>query len=362
MPSFVLQGELLLPDGWSEATIEIEDGRISHYSDGIETCDRPVKQGLIFPGLMDMHTHLGDLGARGDLPPRLEDAVFPGGVKHDYLDSCSEEELSSSIRHALEELHHGATFVMDFREGGVKGAAALDMARYDNGPTVFSMGRILDGENPMTLIDIADGLGIPSLKPNLGEFRELSRLKNKPFSIHVSELFREDIEAILELKPDQLIHMVSGTKDDWEAVSSENIPVVLCPRSNQTFDIDVPLGKMFDSGLCLSLGTDNSLSSMHDMFREMENAWLLIRKLGLNGSDAARHIFSMATGESIRKTPLMDMLPGNDRWWKKDWPQVGSTPNFFVCRRPRDELWKKDPYSFAVRFLDRSQLIFTGHF
>ena len=362
MDELVLQGEILFPDGWSEATIIVRDGRIEHFTDGIESVDAfsNVRKGLIFPGLLDMHTHLGDLGARGDLPPGLEETMFPGGIKHRFLENCSREDLVCSIRNSLEEIHHGATFVMDYREGGIPGRDAMKDALYDSGPRVYSMGRVMDHEDPSDLIDRADGLGIPSYREGLEGLRNLSRKMRKPFSMHTSELFREDIDSILDLDPDQLIHMVSGTQDDLAAVAESSIPVVVCPRSNFTFNIDVPLERMMSENMKLTLGTDNSISSMQDIFREMELAWMLLRNEGMFGTEAARSVFSMAVGRMMDGTGLLKFLPETTWWWEKGWPARGDPANLFLARRPTDDLWNRDPYSFAVRFLERSQLEYTG--
>ncbi|MFO8050509.1 MAG: hypothetical protein R6V01_02275 [Thermoplasmatota archaeon] len=362
MAELVLQGEMLFFDGWSEATVTVEDGRIVHFSDGLENTGdaAEVKKGLIFPGLLDMHTHLGDHGARGDLPSGLKECVFPGGMKHRFLERCTLDELVISIKRSLEELHHGVTFVMDYREGGSEGLQAILDALYEGAPRVYSMGRAAEGGDISGILENADGLGIPSLREGLSYLREMARKEHKPFSIHASELFREDIGSIIELEPDQLVHMVSGTEDDWRAVSDKGIPVVVCPRSNMTFNIDVPLHRMLDSGLSMTLGTDNSISSMHDIFREMEFAWILLRKGGPSGTEAARSVFSMAVGRTMDRTDLIGMLPDVVWWWEKDWPRRGDPSNLFTVKEPSDDLWKRDPYTFAVRFLDRSRLSYTG--
>jgi cytosine/adenosine deaminase-related metal-dependent hydrolase len=364
MEQVQLKGDILYRDGWSEGSILLEGSRIIDVSpsSGSDLKADIVIEGCIFPGFMDMHTHLGDHGARGPLPTSLEETVFPGGIKHDFLTRSSEEELISSIRSSIKEVHPGVTFILDFREGGSRGLELLRAAVKDGGPHICPLTRVNDGDEITTLLQESCGVGQPSLSRDALPIRTAARENGKMFSVHASELYREDIHLIMELHPDQLVHMISGTRSDWETVVDAEIPVVVCPRSNQAFKMGTPLRDMLDAGLSLSLGTDNSISMKQDFFREMEAAWLLLRSGGMEGSEASRIVFEMAVGLTLENNEIWDFLPPWTKWWESSWPGKGDPAHLFTIERPGGRLWKNDPYSQLVRFTDRSQVLFTPHF
>ncbi|MGA1866258.1 MAG: hypothetical protein ACMUFK_02190, partial [Thermoplasmatota archaeon] len=93
--------------------------------------------------------------------------------------------------------------------------------------------------------------------------------------------------------------------------------------------------------------------------REMEAAWLLIRRGGLEGSEASKAVFEMAVGKGLSDTNIWDLLPGWTRWWESGWPALGDTGHLFVMKRPGGSLWEKDPFSYMVRFSDRSAVMYT---
>jgi hypothetical protein len=128
------------------------------------------------------------------------------------------------------------------------------------------------------------------------------------------------------------------------------------------YGLELPLHDMLRSGLKLSLGTDNSISSKQDMFREMEAAWLLLRSKGWEGSEASETVFGLASGSSLEGSGIWDKLPSWTKWWEKDWPKKGDPGHLFVISEPSGDLWKRDPFSHLVRFTDRSQVIYTTSF
>lgn len=364
MEKVLLKGEILYPEGWSEGSILLEGSSILDRSDstGPDLNAERTFSGLIIPGLMDMHTHLGDHGARGHLPASLQETVFPGGIKHRYLSDSPDRELIRSIRSSLLEVHPGVTLILDYRERGIHGLDLLSEAVKTGGPMVCPLTRVLGGEDPEKALGRSCGIGQPSLTGDLKSLRDLVRRSGKLFSVHASELFREDITTIIELGPDQLVHMISGTMDDWRAIGDENIPVVICPRSNQAYGMRPLLPEMLSADLSISLGTDNSISSRQDMFREMEAAWLLLRSGGMEGSEASRTVFDMAVGASMQDDRIWDVLPSWTKWWDKEWPRKGDPGHLFMIERPEGDLWKGDPFSQLVRFSDQSQVIFTPSF
>ena len=95
-------------------------------------------------------------------------------------------------------------------------------------------------------LSLSDDVGFIhiSLDPNY-EFSEekvdnylrLPVNKNKIFAIHSSERIRENVDQILDLKPNFLVHMLHATESDFIRLKDNNIPVVICPRSNIFFGL-----------------------------------------------------------------------------------------------------------------------------
>jgi cytosine/adenosine deaminase-related metal-dependent hydrolase len=107
------------------------------------------------------------------------------------------------------------------------------------------------------------------------------------FAIHASERIREDLDRILNLRPSFLVHMTMASPDDIAACVQEEIPIVVCPRSNLLFGKMPPLRNMVETGATLALGTDNAMFSIPDMFSEMEFAGRLLRYQGVGKVDHA---------------------------------------------------------------------------
>lgn len=353
MEDTILTGDLLFPHGTERATIHISDGRIESVDLGEISREKDAISGLIVPGLIDMHTHVGDHGARGHLPADLKEVVFPGGIKHGYLEGSSAEDRVASIRSSLKELSPGVSRILDFREGGIDGIQLLKRAIDPGMPEVHAFGRAGPDDDLDDLLEMASGIGMPSLAPDLEGIRKTCNDHNKPFAIHVSELFREDISPVLELEPDLVIHMVSGSKDDWSDLTAAGISVAVCSRANSAFSIDVPLYEMVSSGLSIGLGTDNAISTKQDMFREMEQAWLLLRHGGMEGSAAAEKVFSMASGKDIGDLSLIPKITSQTMWWESGWPRKGDRADMFVIQYNG----RIDPFSKIVRFTGQKDII-----
>lgn len=355
----LLRGDILFPYGTVKGSISVVNGAIEHVS--LEELEGPDEgqalfEGLIAPGLVDLHTHLGDHGARGDLPVSIEEAFFPGGAKHRFLDGADRTTLVSSIRASLEEVSPGVDLIMDFREGGVCGMEALIEASRGSRIRVLGFGRPVTGPDLGPLLDISHGLGMPSLDSCGPGIREAARARGLPFALHASELYREDIGGVLDLGPELVIHMVSGTRDDWRALSDENVPVALCPRSYLAFGLPSDIRKMLDDGLALGLGTDNAMTVRQDMFREMECAWAMLHRSGLTGAEASKTVLDMSTGRSLVRTRLGCMVDGVGVWGGSKWLEKGSRASVRVLRGPKPGS-KADPWSHVVRFSGQDTVV-----
>jgi len=361
MERTLLAGRLLEGTSLAEGFIMVEGGVVVDSGRGPppgEGYDRKI-EGVVVPGLLDAHTHLGDHGARGDLPQTLPEAMFPGGSKHMYLDGSPRDDLVRSYGSALEEVSRSASVVLDFREGGLEGISIAREASVGTKTGLCLLGRPHGDDTAEEVLDHCDGIGAPSLACDLEHLRGLTNDAGKLLSVHASESFREDISVIADPGPDLVIHMVKGTAEDWKELSSRDVPICVCPRSNGSFSIDVPIEGMRSAGCRLLLGTDNAMSSMQDMFREMEAAWVLLRRSGYGGSAAARAVLDMATGRTIEGTRLSSLVLGEDPWTGNGFPVKGHRARVMVLRDGGGRSWT-DPASRIVRFSSAYDVLFIA--
>ena len=285
-----ISGLVLGQNGFFPGHVGFEDGIIMEVGRG-EHPDADAK-GLIVPTFVNAHTHIADYLVPVDPSLSLEDLVAPpDGLKHRCLNNASSEELIGSMREMKNFMaRRGVSHFLDFREGGLEGAQCLRQLD-DEGATAIVMGRPKMMEfcrqGVRNLLKVADGVAVSSISDwEYDELQKLSkevRSQGKPFAIHVSERVREDIDDVLDLKPSYLVHMVEATVRDMEAVAQENVPVVVCPRSNLFFGKIPPLRALIDSGVTLALGTDNAMICLPDMLTEMEQTARSLRSQGVNG-------------------------------------------------------------------------------
>ncbi|MEA2053527.1 MAG: amidohydrolase family protein [Candidatus Thermoplasmatota archaeon] len=229
--------------------------------------------------IFNCHTHVGDAFiVLGKKRWTVEELVAPpGGLKHRLLRKASESDITGGMEQAVSIMKKcGTTHFCDFREGGVEGVKQLrEVAK---GINAIVLGRPLelnyDKKEMNEILKVADGVGLSSISD--WEYEELKKVaghankKKKLFAIHASEALREDINAILELKPSFLVHMSSASSDDLELVADASVPVVVCPRSNAFFGIRPDIEGMIKYGIPLLLGTDNAMITPPDITEEMK--------------------------------------------------------------------------------------------
>jgi len=233
-------------------------------------------RGLIIPLLTNCHSHIGDACLRGrfDQNASLEELVRPpDGFKHRALTGCEDAIVSDSIGSAIEEMRsYGIRKFIDFRESGIKGVRQLRSAIENHQfpeCTILSRPAELkyDEAEVDMLLSESDGMGVSSVSDwpseDLQTLADHVTGRGKIFSLHASESEREDIGRVLQLKPDFLVHMSRAADEDLQACAEEDVPIVICPRSNLRFGIEIDVSRMLDSGAELCLGTDNAM--FHDL-------------------------------------------------------------------------------------------------
>jgi len=260
----IINSSILLGENFElveEGHILTEEGFIKDAKDGFVPEGIDARNYLIMPSLINAHTHLGDSFAKeAVLGLSVKDAVGRGGLKWRLYEEVNNGEIVRCMHETLRYmLNSGITVFADFREFGVRGIEQLKNAI--NGTPIKA---IILGRD--TNIGECDGLGL-----NIYQLDQIPKdREGKLIAIHAGEC-RGEIEKALEYKPDILIHFTLATPAEMREVAKKKISVVICPRSNLTLGVGLPdVREMLNSGINISLGTDNVMINSPNLFREME--------------------------------------------------------------------------------------------
>ena len=266
-----VKGNILTADGFKKGYLGFNGKTIVENGNGSPP-KKPVAEGIIVPSFVNAHTHIGDSFIRNkhlNLPRTVEALVAPpDGLKHRLLQTASYKEIVNGMKKSIHMMRECGTSVFwDFRENGIRGIMQLNKAMKNEPIRSFIFSRPktqeYDKEEISQLLENSEGIGISSTSD--WEYTELTKiarevkLKKKLFALHASEAVQEDIDNILDLKPDFLVHLVKATESDLIRVKEQNIPVVVCPRSNIFFGLKPNLALMKKVGVTLLLGTDNAM-------------------------------------------------------------------------------------------------------
>jgi len=241
------KGAVFTREGFVGKGIDLESCSIVDNIDGEEN-------GIIIPLFRNCHTHLGDTLARKEMPNNLSlsELVGPNGWKHKWLEN--NDQRASAIAGLKEVVNSGTGLVMDFREGGKAGLDVFDNIEYPG--KLILLGRPVGNEK---LTGINAGISSLADVDNAVEITLSARDKNGLIGIHHSENEREDVQPLLDLKPDFAVHMCYASDDDLKKIKANNISIVVCPRSNHYFGNRPPLEKMIELGIDIGIGTDNGM-------------------------------------------------------------------------------------------------------
>lgn len=296
-----VSGWIYTLEGFVEGTVHFEEGHVEEVSHRREK--NPLAEGLILPCFFNAHTHVGDAIVLEEPLGSLEEIVGPPhGLKFRRLNEAREEELVGAMRRMLDRMVlSGTSAFCDFREGGVGGANALLQALQGSSADALLLGRPAslryDREEVEALLEVAAGIGVSSISDwDYGELTKLAqhvKRAGKVFSLHASEAHQEDLDLVLDLKPDFLVHMTVASQADWQRCAQEEVPVAICPRSQVFFGRVPDIPGMLAAGLNLLLGTDNAMFANPSMLREIEFAYQVGRLKGGISPDA---VLRMAYG------------------------------------------------------------------
>ena len=221
-----VKGDILTQDGFKKGYLGFEGIKVVELSKGSPP-KRPVAEGFIAPTFVNAHTHVGDSFIRRKnikLPRNVEELVAPpNGLKHKLLRNASKEEIIEGMKTSIDEMMQAATsHFCDFREGGIRGVYLLQNALKNKRINSLVLSRpwqmSYDKKEMDLLLKNSDGIGLSSISdwdfPEIEKISKHTKQEKKIFALHASEAIRENIDIILDLNPDFLIHMVSATESD----------------------------------------------------------------------------------------------------------------------------------------------------
>jgi cytosine/adenosine deaminase-related metal-dependent hydrolase len=290
-------GWLFGSDGLKRGYIRLVDDQVDEVCEG--SAPSSSTKALVIQSFANAHVHLGDSVAYPAPRGTVQEIVGPpDGHKHKVLRATATEDKVAAMRAASEFMTSTGTALFgDFREEGLAGVRALRTALEGGSISAKIFGRPASADPEDSEIDLllreSDGIGMSSL--NDCPYDLLERLSGKAksskrmFSLHASEIAREDIDKILDLKPDYLVHMCKATDDDIESCVSAQVPVVVCPSSNEFFGLKPSLPKLLKAGATVAIGTDNGMITRPDMIEEMKASYRISRsQAGVSPSDIVR--------------------------------------------------------------------------
>lgn len=261
--------------------LRVHDGLVSEICHGEPPPDS--LKALVLPSFINAHTHLGDSVAYPAPRASLTETVAPpDGYKHRMLRSVPREAKVEAMRSSLETMERsGTSAFVDFREEGVKGIHEIKESIGGGWPECVLLGRPVEAGTDDTevslLLEVCDGIGVSALSDwpidTLRNLAKRARSAGRLFAMHASEAVREDIDQILDLRPDLLVHMTQATDDDLAKVADESIPVAICASSNAFFGFRPDIQRMLESGVPLCMGTDNAMITVPDMLEEVKTLY-----------------------------------------------------------------------------------------
>ncbi|MBW6440735.1 amidohydrolase [Patescibacteria group bacterium] len=292
-----------------------------------------ARGGVVMPGLVNTHTHLAMSLFRGmadDLPldKWLSEHLFPAEKK--FVD----EEFSYwGSKLALSEMMlSGTTTFCDMyffekeagqatKEAGMRGFIGEGVvSEFGDEDEIFYnkiklTAELLEKYKKNTLISIVvePHSCYTCSKKILIKLKEYAKENNLLYIIHLAETKKEfdDVKKKFGVSPVEYLdkikvldektlaaHCVWLNDNDIEILRQRNVKVSHCPKSNMKLASGAaPIGKLFEKGVVVSLGTDGSASNNNlDMFSEMDYAAKLAKVTTLNPEVAkAKEVVRMAT-------------------------------------------------------------------
>ncbi len=295
----LIAGNLLLAEETVSGWMVVEDGTLVDWGDGAPP-GTPDASGWVCPPAVNAHSHVADAFLRGQrgMPTSIPELVGPGGWKHHQLALARKERAAGGVVQYVSEMaESGVNAFIDFRENGLTGTRFLadlrDQADWvqEEGLEPLAAEPLIMGRPQMNnfdpdeaedLLEVVDGIGISGMRdfpePNdIHHWADAAAAAGKPWAVHLSEDRHDDLEAVMPLQPDHVVHMVHAMPGDLRMAADVGLPIVACPRSNRFFGHDAPIQQMLEAGCLVALGTDNGMLQTGDLFEEAAMVRRLVR-------------------------------------------------------------------------------------
>ncbi len=318
-----VEGMIYQESGFIKGYLEIDSGVVTDVGTGnYSGSGERIAKGLVLPLLANCHTHLGDAIAFGrHFEGDIESLVAPpNGLKFKILRESSSEDLVKAMNIAIiHMLDTGTGTFIDFREGGLTGVKQLQRAANVLPVNTFIMGRpeglIYSKTELESLLSEVTGIGISSITDwnydDLEKISKLAKQHDRLFALHASERIHEDLDKILNLNPDFLVHMTHGTDSDFETLAELGIPVVICPRSRVFFNNIPNIPKMLAKGVTIVLGSDNAMFNSPNLFEELKVGFFLAKKFGTVKPSTMLNMVTINTKKVLNPKYHISLAPGS---------------------------------------------------
>ncbi|MFW9876120.1 MAG: amidohydrolase family protein [Candidatus Thorarchaeota archaeon] len=318
-----VEGMIYQESGFINGYLEFDDGVVTEVCKGrYPKHGAKLAKGVILPLLTNCHTHLGDAVAHGrHFKGDIESLVAPpNGLKFKILRESTSEDLINAMNKAIiHMLNTGTGSFIDFREGGLTGIKQLQKAANVLPINTFIIGRPkslnYSKDEINSLLDKVMGIGISSITDwdydQLEKISQTIKQNKKIFALHASERLHENLDKILDLNPDFLVHMTCGTDSDFETLAELGIPVVICPRSRIFFNNIPNISKMLNKGVTLVLGSDNAMFNSPNMFDELKVGFKLANKFGTVKPKTMLKMITINTKKVLNPKYHISLAPGS---------------------------------------------------
>ena len=262
-------GNIYLNGKFRDGVLTCIDGK-TEFSEGERSGNGT---GTLIPLPVNSHTHVGDSFVREEPFGDLAQVVGPNGFKLKKLGEANRKEIMEGMRRSLIFMRNtGTGAFIDFRESDLAGTSMLNSVKV-KGIRKIILGRAPNHEEALKVLKIADGFSFSAVSDaNIDEMRKLSAIahgKGKIVAIHFSENLREDLDLVMNLKPDLLVHGIAATEEDLQSIHKMKIPVAVTPRSNYYFGKRHDYSKFLHKSVQIMIGTDNVMITEPDIFSEM---------------------------------------------------------------------------------------------
>ena len=125
------------------------------------------------------------------------------------------------------------------------------------------------------------GIGVSGMgdwdRGRLMKISDHCRERGSIFALHFSEGRRENVDDLIQLRPDFVVHAIHAEREDFRKLSDADIEVVFCPGSNRLFGMEREMRRAVtlasEEGITFCFGSDNAMLHPPDMMREIRCAF-----------------------------------------------------------------------------------------